>query len=285
MRFLVPCSALFLGFLSATSPAHAADPVVAPARAIGIGEAVTDVHAVDVDGVAFSLAGARVIPEADALSVVLAAAREFGGGDAKADTAIASLSGLSKDGSLDPARKTALVQTAWKRYGLIASDANTKDLLTLADVAKRIVDSASAPIVFFAWSSSCPTIALYADRLFDVFSTTGARVFPFACNAEETVASIRTAIGERKLPYRILLDPDAKLADLLGARTTPHMFVLDEQNFVRFNGAPDNDPAMVGDESKRTPYLKDALKSVVDGRQVEIRMTNPKGCRIRRKKA
>jgi hypothetical protein len=110
---------------------------------------------------------------------------------------------------VDVARKTAFVQAAWRRYGLVASDANTKDLVTLADVAKRIVDAAAAPIVLFAWSSSCPTIALYADRLFEIFATSGARVFPFACNAEETVESIRAAIAEKKLPYRILVDMDA----------------------------------------------------------------------------
>jgi hypothetical protein len=75
------------------------------------------------------------------------------------------------------------------------------------------------------------------------------------------------------------------VADLLGARTTPHTFVLDEKNFLRFSGAPDSDPALMGEEAKRIPYLKDALKSVAEGRSVEIRMTNPKGCRIRRKKA
>ena len=81
------------------------------------------------------------------------------------------------------------------------------------------------------------------------------------------------------------MDTDAKLADLLAARTTPHAFVLDEKNILRFNGAPDSDPALMGEEAKRIPYLKDALVAVADGRSVEIRMTNPKGCKIRRKKA
>ena len=261
------------------SRARAEGPVAAPTRGVVIGDAVPDFASADVDGVPFTLASARTIADADATSAALAAARAFGGADAKAETAITDLPGVRSDA----AKKTKCVQAAWTRYGLVASDANTKDLVTLADVAKRIVDSAAAPIVLFAWSSECPTIALYADRLLEIFASSGARVFPFACNVEETVETVRKAIQERQLPYRILLDPDAKLADLLGARTTPHTFVLDGRNFLRFSGAPDSDPAALVDASKRIPYLKDALKAVADERSVEIRMTRPKGCPIRRK--
>ena len=243
-----------------------------------------DFTSTDVDGVAFSLATARTITEADATAATLAAAKSFGGADAKPDTVIATLSGVVTDGALDAAKKTTLVQSAWRPYGLVASDANTKDLVTFADVAKKIVDSAAAPIVFFAWASECPTIALYSERLFDIFASSGARVFPFACNAAETIETIRAAVKERKLPYRILVDVDAKLTDLLGAVRTPHTFVLDEKNFLRFSGAPDSDPALMGEPSRRIPYLKDALKAVSEGRSVEIRLTNPKGCAIRRKK-
>src|SRR5437762_2551752 len=100
-----------------------ADDAVTPVRGVVIGDAVPPFEAVDVDGVPFSLATARTISEADALAAVLSAAKGYGGGDAKADTAIASLTGMLRDGKLDPAAKTALVQAAWRQYGLIASDA------------------------------------------------------------------------------------------------------------------------------------------------------------------
>lgn len=283
MRTLAPTLALAALVLAGAPSSRAGEPPLA-IRGVGIGEPVPAFEAVDADGAPFSLATARTIPEDEALAAATTAAKAYGGADATATTTLDSLPGVKVDGKPDPALRTAVVQAAWRRYGLVASAASTKDLATLGDVAKKIVASANAPIVLFAWSSGCPTIALYTDRLFEIFSSTGARVFPFACNAEETVESIRAAVAERKLPYRILLDKDAKLADVLGARTTPHTFVLDEKNVLRFSGAPDSDPALMGDEAKRIPYLKDALVSVADGRSVEIRMTNPKGCRIRRKK-
>jgi len=283
MRVLAAAFALAALLVTGSPTGRAGEPALA-VRGITIGDTVPSFEAVDADGAPFSLATARQISDADALAAATTAAKAFGGADATAATALDTLKGVLVGGLPDPALRTSLVQAAFRRYGLVASAASTKDLATLGDVAKRIVASANAPIVLFAWSSSCPTIALYTDRLFEIFSTTGARVYPFACNAEETVESIRTAVAERKLPYRILVDADAKLADLLGARTTPHTFVLDEKNVLRFAGAPDSDPALMGDEAKRINYLKDALVSVGDGRSVEIRMTNPKGCRIRRRK-
>ncbi len=249
----------------------------APPKALGIGDTLPPFEAKDVDGVAFSLAAARTISEADATASVAAAAKSFGAPDAKAATAIDALPGVAKDGKPDPARRAAFVQAAWKSWGLVATPATTKDLVTLGDVAKKIVASADAPIVLFAWSSGCPTCTLYYDRFLEIFSTSGARVFPFDANHDDPIENVRGTIAARELPYRILLDPEAKLADTLGARTTPHAFVIDGKNVLRYSGSPDNDPALDGDEAKRISYLKDALTAVSSGRQVEIRVTLPKG--------
>jgi len=266
----------------ADDPAPAAAPRIAP-RGVPIGDVVPDFQAVDADGVAFSLAGARTIAPEGAVASVLAAAKAAGTTDASEATKIDAV--VAAGGPVDPARRVAFIQAAWRPYGLVASESSTKAFDTLGDLAKRIVASASAPIVLFAWASTCPTIALYQDRLLEWFSATGARVFPFACSGDETLESIHAAVKEKSLPWRILVDADAKIADLLGARTTPHTFVLDEKNVLRFDGAPDSDPALMAEESKRIPYLLNALTAVSTGRSVEIRMTNPKGCRIRRKKA
>lgn len=271
---------LALALVGAAAPARAGDPPApasTPPRALAIGEPLPDFEARDVDGGSFSLAAARRIGEPEATAAVLAAAKRYGAADAKPDTAIDTLPGVAKDGRADPALRTAFVQAALRPYGLVASPENTKDLATIGDVAKRIVAAADAPIVLFAWSSGCPTCTLYHERLLEVFATSGARVYPFAPNHDDPIEAIRATIEAKELPYRILLDPEAKLADALGARTTPHTFVLDGKNVLRYSGSPDNDPTQDGDAAKRLPYLADALASVAAGRQVEIRMTLPKG--------
>lgn len=262
--------------LGATGLARAAD-APPPPRALAIGETLPDFEAKDVDGVRFSLAAARTLAAADVTASVAAAAKAFGASDAKPETAIDALTGVTKDGRPDPTLRTAFVQAAWKAYGLVATPTTTKDLVSLGDVATRILASADAPIVLFAWSSSCPTCTLYDERLREILATSGARAYAVAANHDDPLENIRATIAARELPYRILLDPEARIADVLGARTTPHVFVLDAKNVLRYSGSPDNDPALDGDAAKRLPYLADALASVAGGRQVEIRMTLPKG--------
>lgn len=283
MRLLVRLVPLAILAVLASPPVGADDAPATRAapKGVAIGDPVPSFDALDANGQTFSLASARTISADDARRAVLDAAKAAGKADATTESTIDAV--LGTDAAV-PGKRVAFVQGAWRAFGLIASESSVKAFVTLGDIATKIEASASAPIVFFAWSSVCPTIALYADRMLDWFSTTGARVFPFACTGDETLDTIRAAVKETSLPYRILVDFDGKLCDVLGARTTPHMFVLDEKNILRFNGAPDNDPALLVEESKRLPYLPDALKAVADGRSVEIRMTKPRGCPIRRKK-
>jgi hypothetical protein len=278
-------AALALSLLLLGGTVARGDEAPAPVRGVRIGEVVPAFDAVDPDGRPFSLATARTIREVDALAAATDAAKRAGASDPKTETPRDGIPGVLAEGRVDAGKRVALVQEAFRPFGLVASEATTKDLVVLGDVAKRIVASANAPIVLFAWSSKCPTIELYEERFAAWFARTGARVFAFAPTEADTAETVRAALARRRPPYRILLDPDARIADLLGARTTPQSFVVDEKGLLRYDGAPDSDPAETKDEAKRIPYLLDAIVAVADGRSVDIRMTNPTGCRIRRRKA
>ncbi|HXX29446.1 MAG TPA: redoxin domain-containing protein, partial [Myxococcaceae bacterium] len=47
---------------------------------------------------------------------------------------------------------------------------------------------------------------------------------------------------EQGFPYPVLQDPSGAVGHAYGAKTTPHMFVIDEQGMVRYAGAIDDDP-------------------------------------------
>ena len=83
---------------------------------------------------------------------------------------------------MDAAKRVAFVQAAGHPYGLIATAASTKDLKTLGDVVAWVQKAATAPIVFLCWSSGCPTCQLYEERLNEIFSTSGARLYLLASN-------------------------------------------------------------------------------------------------------
>ena len=72
--------------------------------------------------------------------------------------------------------------------------------------------------------------------------------------------------------------PDFELPDLYGSLTTPHIFVIDREGKLRYQGAFD-DVTFRQREPTRF-YLKDALDALLAGRQPEPAQTTPYGCSI-----
>lgn len=83
-------------------------------------------------------------------------------------------------------------------------------------------------------------------------------------------------------PTHVLLDPDGDLGRLYGARTTPHMYVVDAAGTLRYAGAIDTiastDPA---DVPRADNYVVAALSALKDGRAVAVRQTQPYGCSVK----
>lgn len=80
----------------------------------------------------------------------------------------------------------------------------------------------------------------------------------------------------------VILDPEGKIGRLYGAKTTPHMFLIDEKGILKYQGAIDDIPSA----SQRT--LKDAKNLVLAawgdmkaGRAVSQAQTKPYGCTVK----
>jgi peroxiredoxin len=98
-----------------------------------------------------------------------------------------------------------------------------------------------------------------------------------ASNVNESVELLRRVAQERKLPL-LLHDKHQLVADLYGAQTTPHLFVIDRQGILRYQGSY-NDLTF----RKRLPsrqYLNEAIEALLAGRQPELEQTTPYGCSI-----
>lgn len=82
------------------------------------------------------------------------------------------------------------------------------------------------------------------------------------------------------MPY--LLDKNAAMANAFGAKTTPHVYLLDQDLKLIYQGAIDNtwDPNRKSD----ILHLKSAIANVVNGEIVKENTTSPKGCSIKRVK-
>jgi hypothetical protein len=76
------------------------------------------------------------------------------------------------------------------------------------------------------------------------------------------------------------LDEGHKMADIFGAKTTPHVFAFDADMKLIYQGAIDDN---VDSKSKvKNNYLENALKSHNKGEAIKIKETKPVGCSIKR---
>jgi peroxiredoxin len=83
-------------------------------------------------------------------------------------------------------------------------------------------------------------------------------------------------------PTAALLDPKGELGRLYGARTTPHMFVIDSSGTLVYNGAIDDRPTTdVSDISGATNYVSAALQQATSGMPVATATTQPYGCNVK----
>jgi peroxiredoxin len=79
-----------------------------------------------------------------------------------------------------------------------------------------------------------------------------------------------------------LLDPQGKVGRLYGARTTPHMYVIDPSGVLRYAGAIDSIPSADTDDiAKATQHVPQALTELAAGKPVSVAITQPYGCSVK----
>lgn len=83
-------------------------------------------------------------------------------------------------------------------------------------------------------------------------------------------------------PSATLMDADGKLGRAYGARTTPHLYVIDPKGTLVYAGAIDSKPsANPADIKTATNYVTQTLAEVAAGKPVSKAATQPYGCSIK----
>lgn len=83
------------------------------------------------------------------------------------------------------------------------------------------------------------------------------------------------------LNYAVLYDETGKVGKAYGAKTTPHMFIVDEQGKIAYNGAIDDDPSGRTAAAQRTNYVDGGLIAELAGRKADPAATKPYGCSVK----
>jgi alkyl hydroperoxide reductase subunit AhpC len=84
------------------------------------------------------------------------------------------------------------------------------------------------------------------------------------------------------VPTHILLDGKGELGHLYDAKTTPHMYIVDKNGKLVYQGAIDSIPSVdVADLAKATAYVANALDTVLAGGKVAVAETKAYGCSVK----
>jgi peroxiredoxin len=83
-------------------------------------------------------------------------------------------------------------------------------------------------------------------------------------------------------PSAILIDDLGKMGKAYGAKTTPHMYLIDDKGVLRYNGAIDsNSSADSATIAKADNYILAATNSLMKGEKIAMESTKPYGCSVK----
>ncbi|MCB0252515.1 MAG: redoxin domain-containing protein [Anaerolineae bacterium] len=155
------------------------------------------------------------------------------------------------------------------------------ELVDLDGMTHRLADYTGEIVVLDFWSAECPWSSHYDGWLSQHASgwaRQGIRLLAIASNVNESVVYIRETVAERNIAFPVLLDDGCAVADLFGALTTPHIFVIDPAGRLAYQGAIDDRSFRQREASVN--YLEQALAALLAGGQPDPTQTDPYGCTI-----
>jgi peroxiredoxin len=89
---------------------------------------------------------------------------------------------------------------------------------------------------------------------------------------------------KKAAPTALLIDSEGEVGKLYGAKTTPHMFIINKDGILVYNGAIDDIRSTnVDDVAKAKNYVQLALDELLAGKEVSIKTSQPYGCSVKYK--
>jgi peroxiredoxin len=83
-------------------------------------------------------------------------------------------------------------------------------------------------------------------------------------------------------PERLLLDPEGKVGRAYGAKTTPHIFVIDSKGILAYTGAIDNTPSTSSNDiAQASNYALSAVKALASDSRPNPANTESYGCSVK----
>lgn len=152
------------------------------------------------------------------------------------------------------------------------------NVLNSSEVSLKLADGQNKVLVFL--SAKCPCSESHEEMLSSLAKEFGTvKFFGVHSNSNESISEAKDHFTKSKLPFLVLHDRDAKIADAFAALKTPHAFIVDPKGEVVFSGGVSN-AAHAPMASKH--YLREALLSVSKGEKPNPSVVRSLGCVIAR---
>lgn len=197
-------------------------------------------------------------------------------------TAIAVAGGEHKDGKKDHKdAKTAMT-------GATIGQPAPEFTLTDTDGKTHKLSDHKGEIVVLEWfNPGCPVVKMHytANTMKDTLAAfKGQKVTWLAINSGAAgkegagLEANKKAKGDWKMEYPVLLDEAGTVGKSYGAKTTPHMFIIDAKGTLVYAGAIDDGS---GSAAGKTNYVKQAVSELLKGETVSTSSTKPYGCSVK----
>lgn len=129
-------------------------------------------------------------------------------------------------------------------------------------------------------SSKCPCSMSHLDEIKSLASEYPAfRFIAVNSNVDETGEAAKAYFEKQALPFPVLKDEKAALANEFKAVKTPHAFILNAKGERLFQGGVSNSSTFARADHK---YLREALEDIQAGREIRTPLARSLGCAISR---
>jgi len=159
--------------------------------------------------------------------------------------------------------------------------------------ARSLADFEGMVVVLEWWNFECPFVAKHygsgnMQKLQKEWTAKGVVWLTVSSSAPGKQGHVDGARANELMKEKggastaVLLDHDGKAGKAYGAKTTPHMFVIDAKGTVVYAGGIDDKPSTdQADIATAKDYVSAALAEVTAGKSVTAATSQPYGCSVK----
>ena len=175
----------------------------------------------------------------------------------------------------------ALMVCAATAYGADVGDKAPKlgELTCQTGKDHSITSAKEKAVVVVFTCNKCPVAIDFEDSLIGFakdYKDKDVKMLAVNVSAAESAEEAKLRAEEKGFNFPYLRDDSQEWAKAFGAKVTPHVFVLNQDREIVYAGAFADDA-----KNAEKTYVRDAVDSVLAGKEVEVKTSKAFGCGIK----